>query len=419
MTSKYDFTTEVAIIGAGPAGAAASMELAKSKIPHFIIDKAIFPRDKICGDGLSPKTPFVLNKIDPKMVHEMIADTKRFTALNGGYGSSPNGAILDAKFEGSTLGKDIPFAFTSKRFDFDQFLIEHLDAKYATTCFDCNVTALKEVSDGIEITYQKEGKTYTIFCKIIIGADGDRSIVKKTFAPAKMDPAHYVAGVRAYLNNVKGLNPQFEFHFLSKVMPGYFWIFPLPNGDANIGIGMLSEDISKRKINLRELLMEIIKTEPRLKERFATAEMQGKIQGWGLPLGSKLGTLSGNKFILTGDAGSFIDPISGEGIANAIYTGMYAAQAISAANGDFSAKSLKKQYDERVHRTMGTDLKMSYIGQRIGRFPAVINFIFKKVERSNFLRENLNVLTDLTKRNQLYNPLFLLRVLWIIVNPFI
>ena len=419
MTSQYDFTTEVAIIGAGPAGAAASMELAKQKIPHIIIDKAIFPRDKICGDGLSPKTPFVLNKLDPNIVHEMIADTKRFTALNGGRGSSPSGAKLDARFEGSTLGKDIPFAFTSRRFDFDQFLLEHLDKNYATTHFDCNVISLEKTADGIEIICEKQGKKHKILCKIIVGADGDRSIVKKTFAPSKLDPAHYVAGIRAYYKNVEGLGTQFEFHFLSSIMPGYFWIFPLPNGEANIGVGMLSEDISKRKLNLRELMLEAIATEPRLKDRFEKAELQGKIQGWGLPLGSKLGILSGERFMLTGDAGSFIDPISGEGIANAIYTGMYAAQAISTAKGDYSAVNMKKQYDVRIHRTMGTDLKMSYWGQRIGRFPWILNFVFKKVERSQFLRENLDVLTDLTKRKMLYNPLFVLRILFIILNPFI
>ena len=418
MTSKYDFTTEVAIIGAGPAGATASIQLAKDKIPHFIFDKAVFPRDKVCGDGLSPKTPFVLNKLDPKMVEEMAVDSKRFLPLDGGLGSSPDGAKLFAHFEVSSLGKEIPFAFTSTRLDFDQFMVEHIDANYATTCFAANVTKIEKIEEGIEITYKQGDKNLVLFCKIIIGADGDRSIVKKTFAPSKMDPKHYVAGVRAYYKNVTDMTSKFEFHFLTKVMPGYFWIFPLANGEANVGIGMLSTDVSKRKTNLRELLDEIIKTEPRLKDRFETAEIQGKILGWGLPLGSKLGVISGNRFILTGDAGSFIDPLSGEGIGNAIYTGMYAAQTVAAANGDYSAAFMKKSYDAKVHRTMGRDLKLSYWAQRFGRYPFIVNFAFGKLERNKFLSDNLDILTDLTKRKQLYNPLFLLRAIGIVLNPF-
>src|SRR5437762_969777 len=84
--------------------------------------------------------------------------------------------------------------------------------------------------------------------------------------------------------------------FLKELLPGYLWIFPLPNGEAYVGVGMLSSEVSRRKINLRQLMMELIRSHPPISERFAEAEMVGELNGWGLPLGSKKRKISGDHF---------------------------------------------------------------------------------------------------------------------------
>jgi len=169
-----------------------------------------------------------------------------------------------------------------------------------------------------------------------------------------MDLNHYSGAVRAYFKNVKDIpSNTIEFHFFKDLIPGYFWIFPLPNNMSNVGFELLSENISINKINLREKMLEIIKTEPNLKERFANAEMQGTIKGYGLPLGSRKVTISGKRFMLSGDAAALVDPLSGEGIGQAIISGRYAGwQAKKCFEENNFSADFMKQYDKNVYDKM-------------------------------------------------------------------
>jgi flavin-dependent dehydrogenase len=111
-----------------------------------------------------------------------------------------------------------------------------------------------------------------------------------------------------------------------KSLPGYFLIFPVPNGQANVGIGMLSKYVSKNQINLKKLMLVVLES-PKFKKRFKNAKLQTKIHGWGLPLGSKKNrSISEERFLLVGDAASVIDPFTGEGIGIAMFTGKWAAE---------------------------------------------------------------------------------------------
>src|SRR5207342_3032720 len=137
-----------------------------------------------------------------------------------------------------------------------------------------------------------------------IVADGDRSVIAKKYGGKTVEPDHYCGGIRAYYKNVSGMHKQnfIELHFLKELLPGYFWIFPLADGSANVGAGMLSKSLSKKKVNLRDAMLKVIAENPTIKDRFKDATLEGKILGWGLPLGSKKRKVSGNNFMLTGDA---------------------------------------------------------------------------------------------------------------------
>jgi menaquinone-9 beta-reductase len=403
--------TPILIIGAGPAGCAASYELSKQRLPHLILDKAGFPRDKICGDGLSPRVFFVLRKIYPDLIPKMAARPDVFRVMESGMGIAPNGTVADMPLF-NPFQDGLPPAFSAKRLDFDNFLVEHLDKQYATLWQNTEVKSIERKDKGFIVTVLSQGNLMQLTTTMLIGADGDRSIVKKTFLPAPLDANHYLAGIRAYYNGVKDMKNSLEFFMLKSVLPGYLWIFPLANGQANVGVCMLSNYVGKHKINLRATLLQAIEEDPLLKHRFAAASLDGKIVGWGLPVGSKPNNpISGDGFMLIGDAASVIDPFSGEGIAPAFYTGMYAAQAIISAEGNYSASYFYENYDKKVRRTMGFEFRFMRWFQNIYHYPRLINFLIKIFARNQFLVENAGVLFDPKSRKMLRNPAFTLKMI--------
>ena len=410
------YTTDVLIAGAGPGGASTSIFLAKENISHIVIDKAIFPRDKICGDAFSGKSVGILKRITPAWQNYFLYDKNKAVISTGIQFTAPNNTCLDIPFLLKNTIEHNPAGFVSKRIDFDNTLAGLIDNQYATLLTDTLLEDIEEREDGLLVTIKQHGERKLIFTKMIVGAEGRGSIVAKRMAHHSMEPAHYSAGIRAYYKNVGGLHDKnyIELHFLKELQPGYLWIFPLANGAANVGVGMLSKSISLKKINLKRLMLDAIKTHPNLKDRFANATMEGAIEGWGLPLGSKKRKLSGNRFLLTGDAGSLIDPFTGEGIGNAMVSGLVASRVIKKAvtANDFSGIFLK-QYDDDLYTKLWTELKLSYYLQILSSKPGLFNFVVSKASRSKELRETISCMFEnVDIRKKFMNPLFYLKILF-------
>lgn len=407
---------EIIIVGAGPAGCATSLFLSQQQIPHTIIDKQLFPRDKICGDALSGKTVYVLNKLDPTIIQDFSHKSNQFIDSWGVKFVAPNGKGIDIPFRSNTSEMDLPPGFISKRIDFDYELFKRLESPFANILQQTELTNITRTGDTFSLACKTPDSTIEFHdVKLIVGAEGDRSIVAKQLGQIKKDNNHYCAGIRVYYEGVKDLHPQnfIELHFLEELLPGYFWIFPLPNGQANIGAGMLSDTVSRKKVNLKEDMMRAIRNNPNIKHRFEGAEMVGKIQGWGLPLGSKKRPLSGDGFILTGDAGSLIDPFTGEGIGNALYSGMMAAEWIqkSLASNRLDASFLI-QYDEAFYERQWDELKLSHTMQKLCKYPWLFNFVVNKAHKNKALRETISCMfEDLDLRAKLRNPLFYFKLL--------
>lgn len=409
-------TPHIVIIGAGPAGCSTSLFLAKQGIKHTIIDKAVFPRDKVCGDALSGKSVYVLNQLDKNIVPTYDKQKNEFIESWGVKFVAPNGKAIDIPFKQDMSKEQLPPGFISKRVDFDYDLFKRLDKNYANIIEGAEVTSLKRTGEQFSVTFEKNNETQTITeVDLLIGAEGDRSIVGKTFSTIKKENDHYCAGIRAYYEGVEGMHEQnfIELHFLPEMLPGYFWIFPLPNGMANVGAGMLSSEVSKRKVNLKADMLKAIENNPNIRERFKNAKLQGKIQGWGLPLGSKKRELTGDGFILVGDAGSLIDPFTGEGIGNALYSGMMAADVIAEAvkQHKFDAAFLK-QFDTAFYNRQWDELKLSHTMQRLCKYPWLFNFVVNKAHKNKTLRETISCMfEDLDLRAKLRNPLFYFKLL--------
>ncbi|MFM9028517.1 MAG: geranylgeranyl reductase, partial [Bacteroidota bacterium] len=273
-------------------------------------------------------------------------------------------------------------------------------------------------SQGLNVEYTFRGQLNTADAKLVIGADGERSAVKKHLHPGglKKEKDHYCAGLRRYYKGVTGFHEKnfIELHFLSELLPGYLWIFPMSGGRANVGVGMLSSVISKKRINLKKLMDELIATHPSLKNRFVNAEPLEETQGWGLPLGSKKRKISGDNFLLTGDAGSLIDPFTGEGIGNALISGKSAADTtIVALKEQRFHRTLLSAHDEKVYGALWAELKLSRTLQSLTRYGWLFDFVVEKAARNRLLQETITgMFEDLELRSRLSSPGFYLRLLF-------
>lgn len=404
--------TDVLIVGAGPGGAATALKLSYLGIPCILIDKASFPRDKVCGDAVSGKVTTLLNRLDPSIL-------KRFRQL------PVHADVWGIRFVGPNRQPvDIPFTpdykrdptnapgYVVRRMDFDNFLIEEVKKRE-------NIHWMPETEalhfEKSELGYQVEFKDgRQVDCQLLIVANGAYSQFTRKVAGLEKENQHYAGAVRAYYKNVTGFSEDnfIELHFMKDYSPGYFWAFPLPDGGANVGLGMRSDFISKRKVNLKKSLEEIIATHPDISPRFKNAHLEGKIIGYGLPLGSKTRPISGAHFMLVGDAGFLIDPLTGEGIGNAFYSGFIAAEQARDCllAKDFSAATMKA-YDVRVERVLGSEMKLSYKMQGMARYPIILNMIGWIINNNRKMLFVLsNMYTDFNIREQMVKPWFWLKM---------
>lgn len=402
---------DVVICGAGPGGSTAALCLHNSGLRVALLDQADFPRDKICGDALSGKVKSVLRHIDPALATSLGELPEKI----GCYGIrffSPDRSLLDIPFRSDLSALTEAPGFVSRRIDFDNFLLQEAIKGGNIHWFPRHpVRHLIHQDDHLEI--HAGGKIFR--AGVVLGADGAHSVVAKELGLRNLDKRYHSAGVRAYVRGVTGFaEPAFiELHYLRDLLPGYFWIFPLPNGAANVGLGMLSSDLAKKPVSLRKKLEEIMATHPDIAPRFSGATLEGPVQGFGLPLGGRKLPISGNRCLLLGDAASLIDPFTGEGIGNAMVSGRIAARLIRnlPADSQFSAADLRP-YDDEVYQKLGPELRVSYGMQRLVRFPWLFDFFAHKAAGNPSLRLLLTMMFEsVDLRKTLTQPGFYWRLL--------
>jgi geranylgeranyl reductase family protein len=363
LPSYYD----VIISGAGPAGATCALALKDAGLKVALLDRATFPRDKVCGDAIPGRAVKTLYKISPYY-------EAAFRAFQPKLATRRTSLFYK--------GRNISFnwtgeAYTSARMDFDNFLFtlaKHNSGADVHTNTD--IKSVERSADGFVLT-TKDGRTFA--CRMLVGADGAHSVTAKQLARRTIDRNNHVGSVRAYYSNISGLDANTtEVYFDKQFLPSYLWIFPLPGNTANVGFGMLSSEIARRKADLKKLFYEFINQSPELQARLGTATQTSPLEGFGLPLGATDVTISGDGFILTGDAASLIDPISGDGIGNAMLSGRLAAEQVVKCfrENNFMAQFIGS-YDKQLFAAIGSELKTHYYARRVlAGAPVLLDAVF-------------------------------------------
>lgn len=398
------------VVGAGPGGATAAAILADAGRNVLLVDKDTFPRDKICGDAISGKSVDVLKRLG---LIEALMETKQVGSWGVTFGG-PDGTEVAIPFT-KDLDRYPPPGFVCAREVFDEVVFNRARTAGATIWENTTVTDL--TSDNGRVTgveLKRNGSSVTVSAPIVIGADGAYSVVARSLGIAQLDEKHYCAGLRVYYEGVTGFHEQnhVELHFLPEAIPGYFWVFPMADGTANVGVGMLSAAIKKKKVKLKDVLEACI-DHPKFRERFKHAKPLGGVKGWGLPMGSKPRTMFGDGWMLVGDAASLIDPFTGEGIGNAMISGERAAQWTIKAHdaGDFSA-DLLSGYEKAVLSYLGNELRISHRLQQLINVQWLLAFVIRRAASSPRIAEAISVMfDDEEERKKLLKPSFYLRML--------
>lgn len=373
---------DILIVGAGPAGTACALALKDAGLRVALIDKSTFPRDKICGDAIPAPAIRALHALDPNYVAGL-GKLSGNSKISHSRVVAPNG--IEASFDWKLEAYNIP------RLDFDNYLLDLVEKNTNTHIF-CGLR-IDDVTRRDNCVVLTSGDRH-FKGKLVVACDGPHSIIAKKLAGFALDRNHFCGAVRIYFRDIDESDAtRNEFFFSRKMMPGYFWLFPVAGNRYNVGFGMLSKTISKRKINLEKALFEVIDEFPELKRRFAKAQTVSKPQGMGLPIGTRRLRLSGDCFLLCGDAASLIDPISGAGIDNAVISGILAADHIRKnwKEQNFTA-AVNHSYDLSIHKKLGSTLKKNTLLLRVlSWFPRILPLGLKFISLGNKRKRNLQV----------------------------
>ena len=363
---------DVIVVGAGPAGSVAASVLAAGGHDVLLLDRHTFPRDKACGDGVPPGTIEILNDIG-------MADAIRaadFYPINGIRLGSPRGRTWETRFQPRRAGGQF---YIAPRDRLDSLIQEH--AVRAGAEFRC-ARVRAPLMDGEYVRGVRvvtDGKEDSIRSRVVIAADGATSAIARALRGGpRPDKCSRGVAMRAYLDGITLLPHTVEFYFHREFLPGYAWIFPLGAERANVGVMLRADRYTERKRTLRELLDGFLER-PEIRRRIRADARVENVATWQLPYAatdSPRRTFSGA--MLVGDAGGFVDSLTGEGIHNAVASGVIAAQTAGAAlgTGDVSVGGLEA-YDRRCEAEMGQLIRRSERAQRfLDRFPLGLELLF-------------------------------------------
>lgn len=335
-------SADLAIVGAGPAGCAAAITAVRAGLRVIVVDRAEFPRDKTCGDGLTTNALRIIESLGLGLADLRADDDLGYLGVRDVRIVSPTGRRVDL-----ALPDRGEYAAVISRRRLDAALVAATRDAGAEVRTGHAVVAVHHIDHDVVLTLADGDE---IRARHVVAADGHWSTVRKLVRPTHAPYLGEWHAVRQYHRAVD--TDRLWVLFERDLLPGYAWVFPLPGGHANVGYGVLRRQGRTGK-DLKTLWPDLL-ARPSLREVLgATAEPTEVVRAWPIPTRYDPSALTTGRVLFAGDAAAVVDPMTGEGIAQAMETGILAAEAV-AGGGDIAAA-----YRRTVHRALGRDLRLA------------------------------------------------------------
>jgi menaquinone-9 beta-reductase len=381
---------DLIVVGGGPAGSSAAWRAATAGARVLVVDKAVFPRDKPCGDGLTPRAVASIGALG------LENELKAFNRVDK---LRVNGAGRTLTFDWPASDSFPDHGYVVARTDLDEMMLRHAQNTGAEVREGVSVVG-PLIEDGAVrgVITKHNGTTEELRASVVIAADGASSRIARGVGMVR-DPkrpiavamrAHFEAKRPASDDNV--IESHLELRDGDDLLPGYGWIFPMGEGRINVGVGILSTYKGWQKVNNAHLMDAYIRSMPPEWELPDVSSLResGQLKGWRLPMGLCIKHPWRPGVLAVGDAAGVVNPFNGEGISEAVESGVLAAEAAIEALGsrgpsDFS--SYERQLDElwgsyyRLARTfvrlIGNPRIMRSLTTVGMRVPPIMEFAFK------------------------------------------
>lgn len=388
--SRPENDAEVIVVGAGPGGSATAAHLARAGVKTLLLEKTEFPREKVCGDGLTPRAVKELLALDIDLTTQGWIKNKGLRIIGGGH-------RLELPWPELSVFPD--YGLVRTRADLDQILAHKAVAIGADLRESTSVTGPVMEQDRIVgvTTKNAAGEERTYRAPIVVAADGNSSRLSLSMGLTKRDDRPLGVAVRTYFRSPRHeddwLESWLELWDQDRLLPGYGWVFGVGDGTSNVGLGILNSSPAFANVDYRALLMRWADSMPK-EWGYVPEEMVGPIRGAALPMGFNRTPHFHQGMLLVGDAGGMVNPFNGEGIAYAMESGRIAAETIAEAlaSGHDQARDLRlATYPTRLKsewggyytlgrvfvKLIGNDRVMKVAAQKGLAHPTLMKFTLK------------------------------------------
>ncbi|MDT0342876.1 geranylgeranyl reductase family protein [Streptomyces litchfieldiae] len=379
-------TADVIVVGAGPAGASAAYHLARHGRDVLVLEKAEFPREKVCGDGLTPRA-----------VHHLIRMGVDIEApgwhRNRGVRFVSRGTTVEIDWPESARFPG--FGLTRSRHDFDDLLARRAVAAGARLWTATRVTepVLDRAGRARGVTALVGAGRRPVVCEapVIIAADGVSARMAVALGVARLPRRPMATAIRQYYRSAARHDDAFldiwgdlRARPGGPPLPGYGWIFPMGDGRVNVGLGLVNE-ARPEPLDTRRVLADWLARTPGEWGLMAPDAPDGPVRGAALPMGFNRLPHYTRGVLLAGDAGGMVSPWNGEGIPYAMESGEVAAeivnQALARPPGPWRERVLQR-YPAEMHRRLGRYYRLGNVWAGLLTRPPVTSFLSRRVVTS-------------------------------------
>lgn len=376
---------EVLVVGGGPAGAAAGYWLAEAGRDVVVVERKVFPRDKTCGDGLTPRAVRQLR--DMGLEHVLAGAHHRTEGLR----ALGHGMTLELPWPSHP---DLPsYGYVVRRRDLDQLTAENAVKSGATVHQGTDVVGPiydRGILTGAAVKDRETGVTREITARYVVVADGANSRFGRALGTVRDKAWPQGMAIRGYYESPRHDDPFIESALDVRdrngaSMPGYGWIFPLGDGMVNVGIGLVSTFRDWKSVNTSHLMDEWAATAPE-SWGISPESKRGEPTGGRLPMGASVGPRWGPGWLAVGDAAGSINPFNGEGIEYGYETGRLAAEVIDEALSTGDGLALGR-YDRELEAEFGLYFKVGRTFMRLLGRPALMRELTRAGMHSYSLME--------------------------------